>query len=181
MGRHRPGSDPTDLRLLRHRDGASALAVAVLCVAAAGGTLLPWYVASASVTVLDRTATTPLGTLAGWEAHPWTIVVVVLAAAGAAAAVLVAVDRPPEDGRRRILVAGLFLVAVGTVSVVVRPPATRFPVDAAALADLGAIEGPWPEGVEAVMTVTPTAAVVTVLVAGAALLLLALAHPGLRQ
>lgn len=176
----RPGSDPTDLRLLRHRDGASALLVASLAAAAGVGVLAPWYEVRAVVTLLDRAASTPLGTLAGWQAHAWAVVVVVVAAAGAAAGAMVAVDRPPEDGRRRVLAVGGVLALLGLAGVVVRPDASRFRVAPGALADLGAVDGTLPEGVRATMAVAPEPAVWLVVVAGVALLALAWLHPSLR-
>lgn len=141
--------------------GAVAAVAGLTVVVAVGW---PWYEATAELTMLGTSQDRAVVALTG--ARTWPGLVAGLA--GVLAAVLgalLAVDRHPGWTRRGLLTAGVSLGLAGVVGWSWRPSLDRFPDDASALADLRAVVGELPRGVELHLAVRPGPGVVTAVVA----------------
>lgn len=130
----------------------------------------PWFEAAAELAMLGAAEDRAVVTLLGWSTVPG----VAAAIAGAVAAVLgvaLAVDRHPGWTRRALLASAVVLAACGTVAQLLRPTLDRFPDEAGALADLRAVIGELPRGVELTLSVRAGAGATIALVAAAAVVI----------
>lgn len=129
--------------------GVLAAAAGATAVATLG---LPWHEAAAELTMLGAAEDRAVVSLVGLRTVPG----VLAAAAGLVAGFLgagLAVDRHPGWTRPGLLTAAGVLVTSGVVPLAWRPALDRFPDDSRALADLRAVVGELPTGVELALSV----------------------------
>jgi hypothetical protein len=134
--------------------GIAGLVAAVAGLAVASAAVWPWYEATAELTMLGTSQDRAVVTLPGLRTVPGAVAG--LAGVGAAVlGLLLAVDRHPGWTRRGLLVATAALGVAGVGAWMRRPGLDRFPDDGGALADLRAVVGELPRGVELHLAVRP--------------------------
>ncbi|MEX1164871.1 MAG: hypothetical protein WEB03_14975 [Nitriliruptor sp.] len=157
--------------------GAVAALAGVLAVVALA---LPWHEATAELAMLGVAEDRAVATIPGWS----TVAGWVAAVSGAVAVglgVALAIDRHPGWTRPCLLAATAALVVSGLVAQLRRPTLERFPDGAGAVAELRAVAGDLPRGVELTLAVRPGPAAVAALVAGLTLLVAVAAARDLDQ
>jgi hypothetical protein len=159
------GELPHAVAAVGRGSGLAGVLAALAGAAAVIGATLPWHEAAAELAMLGSAEDRAVVSLVGLR----TVLGVLGALAGVAAVALggaLAIDRHPGWTRRGLVGAAFALGATGLLARLRRPALDRFPDDGGALADLRAVVGELPRGVELTLSVRPGIGATITLVAG---------------